>query len=221
MPSEFSNLLHVAAAFASDYVRVAFYGLAARWPHCKVGNTPAARSADLDLMSKWMRIPRPMSNGVPAPDPVFLEILKKPFSYHRTAGTEDGLLVAVRALGYSDVRYLDFNELLDPPMGSVVPGGPIVVNQNAFGMTSSTFPSLWSGLSSPPALGSDMDILLRTIKMNKRASARIWELRIVDTLVVSQDWWEGPQNPANVEIVVSQEWWEGGQDPNFVEIVVA
>lgn len=221
MASEFSNIIHAASAFVSDFLRVAAYGFSARWPHCKVGGTPSARTADLDLIGQWMRIPRPMSGGVPAPDPLYREILKAPFSYHQAAGTEKGLLDAIRALGYYDVRYLSFQELRDPPLVQAVPGGPFVANQNAFGFMSSLFPVSWHAGLAMPSPGSDMDILLRTIRSYKRSSAVIWELNISETWVVSQEWWEGGQDPDNVEVIVSQEWWEGGQDPSMIEIVSA
>ena len=219
MASKLSDLLHAAAGFTTDLTRFAFCGFSAKWPHAKIGSTPVPRGRDLDLIGDWMRIPRPMIEGAPASDLIYREILKKPFTFHQSAGTVEGLLAAVRGLGYSDVRYIDFPELLTPPMLQQVSGGPLVLNQNAFGLESSTFPQSFAYGDLEPAEGTPMAALLRVIRAYKRASAMLWELRITDSLVVTEEWAASP-DPDNVEFVVTQEWWDGAQDPDGIEFVV-
>ena len=219
MASKLSDLLHAAAGFTTDLTRFAFCGFSAKWPHAQIGLTPVPRGRDLDLIGDWMRIRRPMIDGAPAPDPLYLEILKSPFTFHRSAGTTEGLLAAVRSLGYSDVRYIDFPELLTPPLLPQVSGGPLVLNQNTFGLESSTFPQSFAYGDPEPVDGTSMAVLLRTIREYKRASSMLWELRISDSLVVTEEWAALP-DPDNVEFVVTQEWWDGAQDPDAIEFVV-
>lgn len=220
MASEYSNPIRAAANFTVDLVRGAHYGFAARWPHGMVGKTPASRREDLIKIGQWMKIPWPMRDGVPAPDFIYREILKRPFTHHRASGTIPGIIEAVEALGYSNVTYIDYTALLSPPTWPGGPGGSQIMNENAFGLSSSSFPRSWSGASPAVTPGSDLDILIRTIKSKKRASSTLWELRLSEAIVASQEWSDAGRDPDNVEIVVSQEWWEGGQDPDLVEIVV-
>ena len=218
MASEFSNPIRAAAAFTVDLIRSAHYAFASRWPHGMVGDTPASRHDDLVNIGKWMKIPWPMRDGVLAPDFHYREIVKRPFSYHRSAGTVQGIIAAVQALGYSDVP----EGLLTPPTWPGGPGGSQIINENAFGLASSSFPRSWVGTSPIPDPSSDLGTLIRTINKVKRASARLWELRFTNpALVVSQEWSDAGRDPDNVELVVSQEWFDGGQDPDLVEIVVS
>lgn len=219
MASEFGNLIRSAAGGARDLVRFAFRGLSARWPHSTLAGYPVPSGVELDRIGAWMKIPRPMLDGAPCPDPIYLEILKKPFSFHQAAGTIEGLLASVRALGYSDVRYIDYVELLAPPYLPSTPGGLEVLNQNAFGLESSSFPHSFAYGDPEPDPGTPMAALLRVIRANKRASAMLWELRISESLVVTEEWYLAP-DPNNIEYVVTQEWWDGAQDLDNIEFVV-
>lgn len=183
---------------------------AARWPHGMVGSSPAPVGDDLDDIALWMKIPRfstgvavlgpgRFSPGVPMPDHLFREILKKPFTYHGSAGRIDGLLFAVQLLGYTGASYLDFDEVKDCPTW-VPPGasGP-VPNQNAFGLLCPLFPCDWLPADGVPYPGTPLDTLIRTINTFKRASARLVEIRVHQTVVTTQTWWDGPrQDPVQV-----------------------
>lgn len=185
MASEFRNLLLALAGSARDFVREGHRSFAARWPHGQVDGSPAAVGEELDLMGEWMKIRRPMLAAAPMSDPLYRELLKDPFSYHRAEGTQRGLIRAVEALGYTQVEYLDWFEL-----------SGAVTNQNAFGLKAADFPmGIWNwGEPYPPGLaGRRLRVLVETILSFKRASARLWELRTVESFVVTQSWWDGGQ----------------------------
>ena len=127
--------------------------------------------------------------------------------------TELGLLRAVEALGYSNVRYLAWDELTDcptwvPPLGSVP-----VPNHNSFGLACDAFPANWlgsDGIPSDPAAR----VLLSVVMRSKRASATFWEIRSGESRVVTQAWWEGPQDLTAIEYVGDQV----GVDRTFVTV---
>lgn len=201
MASEFRKLIQVASSLARDLVLASHRSFAAWWPHGMVASSPAPVGDDLRVISEWMRIPWPMTGSTPMPDAMFREVLKAPFTYHRSAGTVDGLISAVQALGYADVSYMSWEQLKDCPTYVPIGGGTPLFNQNAFGLKCPSFPDSWFSGGSVSS-GSPLDTLIRTVMRSKRASSKLWELRITESRVVSQAWWNGPRDPSSIEYVV-------------------
>ena len=214
MASDLSRLALLASVAGRDFLAQVHRAFAAHWPHGVVDGSPAAVGDELRSISEWERITWPMTGGVPMSDQAFREVLKTPFTYHRSFGTQIGLLAAVAALGYQGVRYMDFTELRSAPTW-VPPGGSgPVVNQNAFGLICPTFPVNWIATDGTPTLGTPLDSLVKTIKRFKRASAKLWEIRIGENIVVKQSWWDGGQNPLTLNEVRTQS--STDADPDLV-----
>ena len=214
MASEFRNLIVALASSGVDFLREGHRNLAARWPHGSVNGSLAASGSECDDIGKWMDIPRPMNGVAPMNDATYLKtLLQDPFTYHRAKGTQRGLIQAVQALGYTDVEYLDWFELLDAPTW-IPPGATTpVVNQNAFGLKAKNFPVVrWTRGDAIPAgsVGDQLRRLIEVVHDSKRASSRFWQLRTIDSKVVTQSWWEGGQDLASVDYVRPQ--WGGAGD---------
>ena len=214
MASDLFRIALLASAAGRDFLAQTHRALAARWPHGQVQGAPAAVGQELATISKWMRITWPMTGGVPMSDQSFREVLKTPFTYHRSYGTQAGLLAAVAALGYQGARYMDYTELRSPPTWTPPGGGGPVVNQNAFGLICSTFPTNWIQTDGTPTLGTPLDSLVKTVMKFKRASARFWEIRSGENIVVTQSWWDAGQNPSTLNEVRTQS--SSDADPDLV-----
>ena len=198
--SEFRRFLVVGASIASDLIQEGNRKIASLWPHGTVAGSPAPQGEELDAIGRWMKIPRPLSGSSLVSDEVYRPTLQRPFSWHRKIGTQDGLIRAVEALGYTGVSYLFWNELQDCPTWTppVELGGPAVaLNQNAFGLMSKDFPANWVASGGIPTGNTEIALrmrsLIQTVMRYKRASATFWELRSTYAEVVTQSWWEGPQ----------------------------
>jgi hypothetical protein len=209
---EFRNLLKVGASLTRAYMQSVHRKAAARWPHGLVGTSPAATGDDLATIGSWMKIPwaatgivvsgdNRLSAGVPLPDQTYREILKDPFGYHRAKGRIDGIQAALKVLGYTDVIYLDFDDLQHCPTW-VPPGATgAQLNQNAFGLACTGFPENWNYTMGTPVLGSPLDTLIKAVKDVKRASSRLCEIKISFNVVVTQSSYEagGPYNIVQTE----------------------
>lgn len=215
MASDLNRFVKVAASLSRRFIQEAHRRIAATWPHGVVGTSPAPVGEDLKRIATWTRIPwfgtgivststGNLTAGVPLPDQTFREVLKKPFTYHRSQGRVDGLLLAVSVLGYAGASYLDWQEVFDCPTWVPPGGGGPVPNQNAFGLLCPLFPQDWQLSMGAPALGTPLDTLIRVINETKRASARLVEIRRTQNVVVTQSWWDGPRDPSNVVIVRTQ-----------------
>lgn len=194
------RLLVSGASLVRDFLMDGHRKIAALWPHGTVDGSPAPQGDDLDLMGKWMRLPRPGSGSSSVPDSVYRRALQDPFGLHQLAGTEAGLLRAVEALGYTNVRYLAWDDLTDCPTWVPPSASVPIPNQNSFGLACDGFPSNWlasSGSPSDPALQSLLVVVMRS----KRASATFWEIRSTESRVVTQDWWEGPRDLSSIQYV--------------------
>lgn len=207
------RLLVAGASMARDFLMEGHRMIAALWPHGAVDGTPAAQGEELDSIGKWMKMPRMGFGSTPVPDATYRQALQRPFSWHQLAGTELGLLRAVEALGYSNVRYLAWDELTDcptwvPPLGSVP-----VPNHNSFGLACDAFPANWLGSDGVPS-DPAARVLLSVVMRSKRASATFWEIRTSESRVVTQAWWEGPQDLTAIEYVGDQV----GADRTFVTV---
>lgn len=211
--SNFWRLLVAAASMVRDFLMGGHRMVAAIWPHGTVAGSPAAQGAELDDMGKWMKLPRLGFGRTSVSDDVYRRALQRPFSWHQMAGTMDGLLRAVEALGYSNVRYLAFDELTDCPTW-VPPGETLaVLNPNTFGLACDAFPANWLASDAAP-VDSDLQSLIAVVMRSKRASARFWEIRAGESRVVTQAWWEGPQDLTAIEYVGEQV----GADRTFVTV---
>lgn len=194
MASDLSRILGAVVAGARDFVAESHRSMVAWWPHGVVGTSPAAVGDELRAISIMFDIPWPMVGSAPMSDQNFREMLKTPFSYHRHFGTQEGLIAAVQALGYQGVQYIDWTDLTNCP--TISNGGPLLENQNAFGLICPNFPSDWyaatgatptpGAVIGDPTPGTPLHLLWSTVMRYKRASAKFWEMKIVENFVVTQ-----------------------------------
>lgn len=213
------RLMVVAAAIIRQLVMFGHRRIAAMWPHGLVDGSPAPQGAELDHIGIWTAIPRPSAGMGPAIDYIYREILKRPFSWHREEGTVAGIIRAVESLGYTNVSYIPWNGLTDCPTWIPPEESSPVFNQNAFGVYCDGFPANWLASSGVPS-GSTMNdarmrSLIQAVLGAKRASAKFWEIRIGESYVVTQPWWEAgqidppefvaPQNNLNDFVVVRRD----------------
>jgi hypothetical protein len=215
--SEFRNLIVTATAAVRDFIKDGHRLASARWPHGKVAGSPSPIGRELDDIGVWMKIPRPVVGNAPASDSQYRGRLQKPFTYHRAAGRHDGLLAAVEALGYTNVQYLSAFEVQDPPLWVPVGGGPAVINQNCFGLRSDNFPVGWvfgSPIPTNPVIGRQVRALIEVVNRFKRASARLHEIRVGESKVVTQSWWNSSQDMASIGYVGE----ETGPDREYVTV---
>lgn len=215
------RLLAVAASIVRNFVLEARRVLAANWPGGQVDGSPAPRGDELDRIGTWMRIRRPMFGSAPLPDVRYRQILDDPFLYHSAEGTEAGLIRAVEALGYVNVRYMAWDELQVIP--TWIPPLPhlqvAIPNHNAFGLQSDNFPTSWEladGFPPPDGLVNQrLRSLIQAIYRSKRASAKLCEIRVGEQKVVTQGWWDAGQDMGSIEFVGKD---LGGGDKEFVVV---